>query len=150
MHDVVVIALSSPLLIGIYKDGSLIETIVSDEQTSEALPKLFEDILKRYEIKNIVYANGPGSFMAIKVAYIFLKTLCIINNYTLHATDAFFFNENTPIKAIGKLCFVKTSQRIETQTFEKVPPHSFALPKQISMNDFDHDTLPSYGIAAVG
>lgn len=150
MHDVVVIALSSPLLIGIYKEGLLIEAIESDEQTSEALPALFEDILQRYEINTITYANGPGSFMAIKVAYIFLKSLCIINNYTLRATDAFFFNENTPIKAIGKLCFVKTSQRIETQTFEKVPPNSFALPKQIDINDFDHDTLPSYGIAAVG
>jgi tRNA A37 threonylcarbamoyladenosine modification protein TsaB len=150
MHDVVIIALSSPLLIGIYKDSTLIETIESSEHTSEALPLIFEDILQRYEIKNIIYANGPGSFMAIKVAYIFLKTLSIINNYTFLATDAFFFNENSPIKAIGKLCFVKTSQSIETQLFESVPQNSFALPKQINIDDFNHDTLPLYGIAAVG
>jgi tRNA A37 threonylcarbamoyladenosine modification protein TsaB len=150
MHDVVIIALSSPLLIGIYKDSTLIETIESNEHTSEALPLIFEDILQRYEIKNIIYANGPGSFMAIKVAYIFLKTLSIINNYTFLATDAFFFNENSPIKAIGKLCFVKTSQSIETQLFESVPQNSFALPKQINIDDFNHDTLPLYGIAAVG
>ncbi|MEA3523107.1 MAG: hypothetical protein U9R50_09020 [Campylobacterota bacterium] len=150
MHDIVVIALSSPLLIGIYKEGTLIESIESHEHTSEALPSLFEDILKRYKIQTIIYANGPGSFMAIKVAYIFLKTLCIINNYTLRATDAFFFNKNTPIKAIGKLCFVKTSQHIETQTFENVPPNRFVLPKYINTNEFDHDTLPYYGIDAVG
>jgi tRNA A37 threonylcarbamoyladenosine modification protein TsaB len=150
MHDIVVIALSSPLLIGIYKDGVLIETIESDKHTSDALPLIFEDILKRYKIENIVYANGPGSFMAIKVAYIFLKTLSIINNYTFLATDAFCFNENTPIKAIGKLCFVKTSQSIETQLFESVPQNSFALPKQIDIDDFTQETLPLYGIAAVG
>ncbi len=149
MHDIVVIALSSPLLIGIYKEGALIEQIESSEHTSEALPSLFEDILKRYTIQNIIYANGPGSFMAIKVAYIFLKTLCIVNNYTFKATDAFFFNENSPIKAIGKLCFVKTSQHIETQIFEKVPSNSFVLPKQINIHDFNDDTLPYYGIDAV-
>jgi len=150
MHDVVVIALNTPLLVGIYKEGMLIEKIESHEQSSEALPLLFEDILKRYEISTVAYANGPGSFMAIKVAYVFLKTLCIVNNYTLRATDAFFFNENTPIKAIGKLCFVKTSTQIETQRFEHVPPNRFALPEQIDISDFDHDTLPAYGIAAVG
>ncbi len=150
MHDVVVIALSSPLLIGIYKDGTLIQTVESDEHTSEALPVIFKDILKKYKIKNIIYANGPGSFMAIKVAYIFLKTLSVINNYTFLSTDAFFFNENRPIKAIGKLCFVKTSQSIETQIFKDVPQNSFALPKQIKIDDFSHDTLPIYGIDAVG
>ncbi len=150
MHDIVVIALSSPLVVGIYKDNTLVESIESKEHTSEALPLIFDDILKRYKIQNIIYANGPGSFMAIKVAYIFLKSLCIINNYTFLAIDAFFFNENTPIKAIGKLCFVKTSQNIETQLFEKVPQNSFALPKQINIDDFNHDTLPLYGIDAVG
>ncbi len=149
MHDVVVIALSSPLLIGIYKEGVLIESIESHEHTSEALPSIFEEILNRYKISNIIYANGPGSFMAIKVAYIFLKTLCIVNNYTFKATDAFFFNENSPIKAIGKLCFVKTSHHIETQLFEKVPPNSFILPKQINIHDFNEETLPYYGIDAV-
>ncbi len=149
MHDVVVIALSSPLLIGIYKEGVLIESLESHEHTSEALPSIFEDILNRYAIENIIYANGPGSFMAIKVTYIFLKTLCIVNNYTFKAIDAFFFNENSPIKAIGKLCFVKTSQHIETQVFEKVPPNSFVLPKQIDIHDFNEDTLPYYGIDAV-
>ena len=69
--DILVIALSSPIYIGIYEDKKLIKSITSDEKSSDVLPILFEDILKEYEIKNLFYVNGPGSFMAIKVAYIY-------------------------------------------------------------------------------
>ena len=148
--DLLLIALSSPIQIGIYEDAKLIKSIKSEEKSSDVLPKIYEELFQEYDVKKLFYANGPGSFMAIKVAYIFLKSLSIINNYTFLAVDAFFFNENRPIKAIGKLCFVKTSQSIETQLFEKVPQNSFALPKQINIDDFNHDTLPLYGIAAVG
>ena len=71
--DVVLVALSSPIQIGIYEDKKLIQTIKSEEKSSEVLPKIYDDILKKYKVKNLFYANGPGSFMAIKVAYIFLK-----------------------------------------------------------------------------
>jgi len=150
MHDVVVIALSSPLLIGIYEEGRLVAQMQSDEPSSEALPKIFASILETYTVRTLIYAKGPGSFMAIKVAYIFLKTLAIAKGYAFRATDAFFFNENRPIKAIGKLCFVKNSDTIETRPFDEVPPGSFTLPQQICIDDFDVDTLPFYGIGAVG
>ncbi len=150
MHDVVVVALASPLLVGVYENGVLIERIESDRQSSEALSEIFEPLLKRYEIANLIYAKGPGSFMAIKVTYIFLKTLCIVKGCHFLATDAFFFNQNRPIKAIGKLCFVKTSESIITRQFDEVPPSRFELPSAIALDDFESDTLPYYGIGAVG
>ncbi len=150
MHDVVVIALSSPLLIGIYKDNVLIRTASSSEQSSEALPLLFKHLLEEYEIGNIIYAKGPGSFMAIKIAYIFLKTLCQVKNIRLLATDAFYFNENSPIKAVGKLYFVKTSEAIITRVFNEMPSMSFNLPNNLNLKDFSEDTAPFYGISAVG
>ena len=150
MHDVVVIALSSPLLIGIYKEGVLIESLESHEHTSEALPSIFEDILDRYTIENIIYANGPGSFMAIKVAYIFLKSLSILKSIPLYATDAFYFNDNKPIKAIGKLCFVKIAAEITTQKFQEVPQGSFQLPFELDYSAFTTNTTPLYMIGAVG
>ncbi len=50
--------------------------------------------------------------MGIKVTYLFLKTLSIVKNIPLLAIDGFFFNENHPIKAVGKLYFVKNSNTI--------------------------------------
>ncbi len=150
MHDAVVIALTSPVTVGIYREGRLVETFVSEAQSSEALPALFKTILSRYELSHLLYAKGPGSFMAIKIAYLFLKTLSIVKNIPLRATDAFYFNGNRPVKAVGKLYFVKTSSTIETRRFDKPVEARFELPERIDLNDFSDETLPEYGIGAVG
>ncbi len=70
--DILVLALASPILIGIYKDNELIETLSSDEKSSEYLPTIFTSLLQLWDIQSIIYANGPGSFMAIKMSYLFL------------------------------------------------------------------------------
>ena len=150
MHDLVVIALSSPLLLGIYKDGKLVERVETTEKTSDVLPRLCSELMERYEFAHLVYAKGPGSFMAIKLGYVFLKTLSITKNIPFLATDAFYFNENQPIKAVGKLCFVKTTHAIVTQTFDEVPLNRFRLPECLQLDDFESDTAPFYGIGAVG
>ena len=150
MHDLVVIALTPPLIIGVYKDKKLIETIKTEERSSEFLPELFKELLSKYEVEHIVYAKGPGSFMAIKVSYIFLRTLCIVKNISLLATDAFYFNNNAPIKAVGKLYFVKNRDSIETQSFSEPPVMAFALPQDLILEDFSEETAPFYGIGAVG
>jgi len=150
MHDAVVIALTSPIIIGIYKDGELIERFESRELSSDALPELFESILEKYTLSHLVYAKGPGSFMAIKIAYLFLKTLSIVLNIRLLAADAFYFNGNQPLKAVGKLYFVKIAGTIETKKFETPVPANFRLPSQLNLNDFSDDALPYYGIGAVG
>ena len=150
MHDIVVIALSSPLLIGIYQDGILIETRQSFEKSSEILPELFQSILEEFDVRTVVYAQGPGSFMAIKISYIFLKTLAIIKDIPLLATDAFYFNGNRPIKAVGKLYFVKTSEGIVTMPFNEVQTMSFEMPNVLKLEDFTEETAPYYGIGAVG
>lgn len=147
--DVVLIALSSPIQIGIYEDSKLADSIISEEKSSEILPAIYKDILEKYEVQRLFYANGPGSFMAIKVAYIFLKSLSILRNIPLFATDAFYFNENQPIKAIGKLYFVKISSEIKTEKLTEVPSMNFKLPKVLQYNHFSKETAPLYGIGAV-
>ncbi len=149
MHSVVVIALSLPLKVGIYENSALIKSYEFHEHTSESLPHFFEGLLKEYDVSRLIYANGPGSFMAIKVSYLFLKTLSIVKKIPFLATDAFYFNNNRPIKALGKLCFVKISNTIETEVFDEVPKNSFKLPQELILEDFSSDTLPHYGIAAV-
>ncbi len=148
--DVLLVALSSPIQIGIYKNSKLIDTITSDKKSSDILPIIYRDIFKKYSVEKLFYANGPGSFMAIKVAYIFLKSISILKKIPLYATDAFKFNKNTPIKAIGKLCFVKISSEIKTQKLEIVPEASFTLPDVLDYNEFTTNTTPLYMIGAVG
>ena len=147
--DIVLIALSSPIYIGVYENQELIETIVSEEKSSEVLPTLYETLFTKYDVEKLFYANGPGSFMAIKVAYIFLKSMSILKKIPLFATDAFSFNDNNPIKAIGKLYFVKVSSEITTEQLETVPSMEFSLPSMIDYNNFSTNTAPLYGIGAV-
>ncbi len=147
--DVIVIELSSPILIGIYQDAQLVETLSSHQQSSEALPQLFEEVLERYEIESIVYTRGPGSFMAIKVAYIFLQTLCLVKQCRLYATNAFTFNQSQPIKAFGKLYFIQSNGTIATQKFEEPVEALFELPKTIDLSDYSEETAPLYVLPAV-
>jgi len=148
--DVLLIALTSPIQIGIYENNKLIETVKSESKSSDVLPLLYKDILENYHVEKLLYANGPGSFMAIKVAYIFLKSLSILKKIPLYATDAFIFNENEPIKAIGKLYFVKIHSEIKTQKMDRVNSMEFKLPDMLVYNEFSSNTAPFYNIGAVG
>ncbi len=150
MHEALVIALSSPILVGVYENGKLIEEIRSEGMSSEVLSDIFEPLLEKYRFSRFVYAKGPGSFMGIKVSYLFLKTLSIVRNVPLLAVDAFFFNENRPIKAVGKLYFVKNSSTISLEPLLSPQPWEFTLPREIRAENFDTDNLPYYGIDAVG
>ncbi len=149
--DILVISLTSPLLIGIYQENRLIEHFQSSEKTSEVLPVLINEILQRYRPVRLLFARGPGSFMAIKITYLFLRTLSIARSLPLLATDGFAFNQNSPIKATGSLYFSKengkiTTRKIDTQK-EKIQP--FALPEQLDETIFSDETEPLYVLPAV-
>ena len=148
--DILLIALSSPILVGVYEEGRLIETIESEEKSSEVLPLIFRDLLQKYELQALFYANGPGSFMAIKVAYIFLQSLSVLKDIPLYAKDAFYFNNNAPIKALAKLYFVKIASEITTQKLEKAPIGFFKLPNMLEYDEFTKEATPMYSIGAVG
>ncbi|MGD9969842.1 MAG: hypothetical protein AB7S65_05255 [Sulfuricurvum sp.] len=150
MHEAVVIALTSPVQVGIYENGKLIEAIRDDGVSSDALARIFDPLLKQYRFERLIYAKGPGSFMGIKVTYLFLKTLSLVHKIPLEAEDAFFFNENCPIKAVGKLYFVKNSSKITLENVESPEAGIFSLPESIEHHTFDADPLPYYGIDAVG
>lgn len=148
--DVVLLALTSPLKIGIYKEQKILKTIENDGYSSDVLAPIFDEILQSYNVKKLFYANGPGSFMAIKLAYIFLQSLSVLKDIPLFATDAFYFNQNQPIKAIGKLHFVKISSEIKTQKLETATEGVFNLPDKLDYNAFSTNATPLYKIGAVG
>ena len=149
--SVLVIPISNPILVGIYEDNDLVEIISNDGKTSNVLPIIFNNLLEKYTIKNIFYANGPGSYMAIKVAYLFLKTLSITKELNFQSADAFNFNDNSPIKALGKKYFFKVqNDKIITDFLKNEEDiKEFVLPEKLNKNIFKEDTLPNYNLPAV-
>ena len=149
--EVLVIALTSPLLVGVYKDDRVVDSYKSDKKTSDILPEIFEDILSKYDLESLFMAIGPGSFMSIKVSYIFLKTISISKKVELLGCDGFYFNKNSPIKAINNRFFMKKNGKIELAVLdsneEKIKP--FELPSGLDKNIFKKDVEPLYVLPAV-
>ncbi|GAB6045386.1 tRNA (adenosine(37)-N6)-threonylcarbamoyltransferase complex dimerization subunit type 1 TsaB [Caminibacter profundus] len=145
--DVVVIPIATPMLVGIYENGKLIREIKKSGMTSDILPEIFDEILCEYNIKHIIYAKGPGSYMSIKLAFIFFKTLEIAKSIKLLAQDGFYFNNNTPIKAVGNSFFLKKDGIISIE--KNLKEGEFKLPRFLNLNDFSEDTSPLYVLKAV-
>jgi len=106
-------------------------------------------ILKEFTCRRVFFARGPGSFMAIKITYIFLRTLSITKGIELFATDGFLFNENMPIKAMRKMYFIKKDNNIETEIFKEELNHKFYLPQKLEIDKFTKDIEPLYILPAV-
>ena len=150
MTEVLVISISKPLLIGVYANSKLIKTYEDEGMTSDVLPVIFDDILKKYNISKISYVNTPGSYMAIKVAYVFLKTICLTKNIEFQACSGFEFNENSPIKALGKKYFINDKGNIKVDFLDKNSKiHDFKLPDVLDNVNFTSETLPIYNLPAV-
>ena len=117
--------------------------------TSDVLLPVIENLLSKYDIKNIIYTNGPGSHMATKITYVLLKTLNIIKDIPILAVSGFELNGNKPIKALGKLYFIKEKETIITKTFDKVPQSTFSMPKNLATIKLESEIEPNYEIGAI-
>jgi len=137
------------LQIGVYEEGKLIRKYITPKQTSEELPLIFKNILDEFTCKRIFFARGPGSFMAIKITYVFLRTLSIAKGIKLFATDGFYFNDNKPIKAMRKMYFVKNKEEITTKIFYEEQNNPFALPNILKPENFNKEIEPLYILPAV-
>ncbi len=146
-----VISIANPILIGIYKNGILEETIENDGKTSDILPHIVNQILEKQNIDEIIYVNGPGSYMSIKIAYIFLKTLSITLDIPFLAISGFSVNANSPIKALGqKYFFLDSDGEIKTRFLdENEKLNNFILPQKIHYSLCFEDTLPNYQLPVV-
>jgi len=150
LFDVFVISISNPISIGIYKDKELINTYVQEGKTSDVLPMIFDRILKEYNISGLYFVNSPGSYMSIKVSYVFLKSLSIVKNIELKAALGFHFNENSPIKALGKKYFFYENEEIIIDFLnENQQIKEFKLPKILDDKIFSVESLPKYNLPAV-
>ena len=148
-YTLLIIAISSPLLIGVYKDNELIDSISSEKKTSEILLPILMEYIKTYHISRSIYTRGPGSYMAIKLTYIMLKTLEITRGIECFACSGFALNAEEPIKAIGNLYFIKEKETIMTKKFEQPVNTNFALPQSIHELKIDEESIPEYILPAV-
>ena len=148
-YTLLIISISTPLLIGVYEDNNLIKTVSSELKTSEVLLPLIMECLDTYDISKIIYTRGPGSYMAIKLTYIMLKTIEIIRNIECIGCSGFALNGGEPIKAIGNLYFIKEKETIITKKFEQPVNMKFTLPQSIQDLELDEESTPEYVLPAV-
>lgn len=140
------ITLCSPNLLGIYKDGVLIEKYQDDElKASDFLETYYVKALQKYTPNELIYANGPGSFMGMKLAYVFLKTISIVKNIPLYAVGGFDVNDSGKIKANKMFCFKKNEHG--KIIMSKEDAGMFFLPKILP--DKNEDNLPFYFLPAL-
>ncbi len=135
--------------IGLYNKSVLEKVYFLEGKTSEVLLPFLEKILQQFPIETIIYTNGPGSYMATKIAYVLLKTIQIVKEIEIKAIDAFTLNNNKPIKALGKLYFVKEKENIITKRFDKAIEQTFFMPKDLSKIKISNKIEPQYFIGAV-
>jgi len=148
-YEILIISIASPLLLGVYKDDRLIEKIETEEKTSEILLKKLTELSAKYNYSHLIYTNGPGSYMAIKLTYITLRSLEILKNITFDGCDAFDLNKQNPIKAVGKLYFIKENNTIITKKIDEAVEQRFELPSMLSEVTILKNNKPMYILPAV-
>ncbi|MDD3323633.1 MAG: hypothetical protein PHN38_00720 [Sulfurospirillaceae bacterium] len=87
--------------------------------------------------------------MAIKITYVFLKTISIATGAKLYASDGFTCNDNQPIKALKNLYFIKENDEIKTKIFTQEIPQIFFLPECLDETLFNQEIEPLYVLPAV-
>lgn len=135
--------------IGVYEDDVLIHTVVLNDRASTQLPPVLQKLLHRYRVSEIIYVNSPGSFMALKIAYVTLKTIELLRGIKLKAVDGFACNDNRPIKAIGKIYFVKEDGTITTKKYQDAVKQEFSLPPRLDRLHLSGQSAPKYEIPAL-
>jgi len=137
------------MLVGLYEDDTLIETMCTEKKTSEILLPMIMDFLDKYDVEQIIYTRGPGSYMAVKLTYIMLQTIEVTRGIKCFGCSGFALNDNQPIKAIGNLYFIKEKETIITKKYEQLPIVKFTLPQSIQDLEIDEESTPDYVLPAV-
>ena len=148
-YSLLIISISSPMLVGLYENDTLIETMCTEKKTSEILLPMIMDFLDKYDVEQIIYTRGPGSYMAVKLTYIMLQTIEVTRGIKCFGCSGFALNDNQPIKAIGNLYFIKEKETIITKKYEQLPIVKFTLPQSIQDLEIDEESTPDYVLPAV-
>ena len=141
--------IAKPFQIGVYVDDTLLETIEGRGYVSDSLVDEVVSIIDNQKVDEIIYVNGPGSQMGIKLAYIALKSIEMIRGIPLRACSGFELNQNRPLKVMGKLYFIKEKETIITKKLENEVDMEFKLVENLKDLHLQQSNLPDYRLPAV-
>lgn len=145
--DIILFSSSEPFIAGLYKEQKKTETFVSEKKTSDALLDFYTAFIQDHLIQTIYFSKGPGSFMSIKLTYVFLKTLALTKDIKLQAAEAFVFSATGSVPASKNSSFLKKEGTI-TLLKEKMD-HKISLPEIIDPALFDDTIEPFYFLPPV-
>ncbi len=146
----VINTISTPLGFALYKDNTLFKEWMLEGYISDKLILEIDRLLNTKDAPTeILYINGPGSQMGIKLSYIALKTLYILKGIPFFGISAFSLNGGRPIKAMGKLYFVKVKDTIITQPLKENILQEFSFPLSLDSLIRESDNRPDYRLPAV-
>lgn len=134
--------------VAVYRDGILFKRVTLDGLASDELLPLLLELLKE-GVSSFLYTSGPGSHMATKICYTLLKSVEVLKGIAFYAVSGFDLNGNEPIKALGKLYFIKEKENIITKKFQEAVESSFAMPERLEYLKVLECNEPDYHIAAV-
>jgi tRNA A37 threonylcarbamoyladenosine modification protein TsaB len=140
---------ASPLQFALYRQGRLAESWEREGYASESLVEELERLLHQERPDEILYVNGPGSQMGIKLSYITLRTLELLEGIPFGAVSAFSLNGGRPLKAMGRLYFVKEKETIMTKSFQEPIAQEFSFPATLEGLEREPDNRPDYRLPAV-
>lgn len=87
--------------------------------------------------------------MAIKISYVFCKTLSIAKDIKLFASDGFAFSKSGYIKAHRNTYFIKKNGTISTIQQKDIIQSDFFLPNYLDYKLFSDKIKPNYILPAV-
>ncbi len=148
-YTILINTIANPLQLGLYGDNQKISAITIEGQTSESLLQAIEKWLNSYTIEKCIYVSGPGSYMAIKLTYLMLRTLEMVRGIPFFGISAFELNGGKPVKAMGNLYFTKEKETIMTKKFDEKVTQEFWLPDNLSALSLDRENRPHYILPAV-
>lgn len=148
--SVLLISATRPMRLAVYDEtGARIESHESDAPATESLYPLFKSIDDRYEITRLAYAKGPGSFMGLKLGYVFLQSFALARKLPFTAASSFALSGGNPVHAHGKRWFTQRGDQVGVQTFEVAPEASLLPPERIDFSVFEPACEPEYLMPAV-
>ncbi len=148
-YTILINTIATPLQLGLYCADRKISAVTIEGQTSESLLQAMEKWLDNYMVEKCIYVNGPGSYMAIKLTYLMLRTLEMVRGIPFFGISAFELNGGKPVKAMGNLYFTKEKETIMTKKFDEKVKQEFWLPDDLSALSLDRENRPHYILPAV-
>ncbi|MDR2151963.1 MAG: hypothetical protein LBO72_03995 [Helicobacteraceae bacterium] len=146
---ILLIGATKPARLGVYNEnGDRLENFTIEAPLTEGLYPLMKSIDERFKITKLLYARGPGSFMGLKLSYLFCKSFAIARDIPFLAADSFALSGGKPILSRQNRRFTKNADTIEIEIFDTPFEEALLPPETLDLSMFDAQTPPNYILSA--